>query len=258
MKPFDVHCHLYDESFNADRVKVIEKARKVLSGIVVVGEGPKTNRKVLTLCKNYSKFLFPGLAIHPDHVWKLSDKEITNELKFISEQKNLVCIGECGLDYKWAPGENSEESKERQKAVFIKQIELARKLDLPLNVHSRRATSDVVKILKENRAKKVILHGFVTTPEEARKATRLGYKITIGTTLLWKDNNRHLIYYLENFPLSTFVLETDSPVLAPIRGMRNEPSNISLVVKEIAKIKKIPEDKIIEITNKNVRELFKL
>lgn len=257
MKPFDVHGHLYDESFDKDRDSVIKRAEKVLSGIIVVGENPKTNRKVLELCKKYPKFLFPGLAIHPDQVWKLSDVELADELKFISKQENLVCIGECGLDYKWAPDEDPEKSKKRQKEVFIKQIELAKKLNLPLNVHSRRSTGAVVEVLKENRAKKVVLHGFDATHEEANEAVRLGYKITIGTTLLWKSNQNSM-YYLKNFPLSTFVLETDSPVLAPVRGARNEPSNIMLVIKEISKIKNIPKDKVIEITNKNVKELFGL
>jgi len=255
MKPFDVHTHMYDERFESDLDQILSDAKKVLAGIIVVGEGPKSNRKVLALCKKHPKFLFPGLAIHPDQVWRLTDKQIDDEINFILKQKNLVCIGECGLDYKWAEGEEPEKSKQRQRDVFIKHIALAKKLNLPLNVHSRRSTGAVVETLKEQDARKVVLHGFSGTPEEAKEAVALGYKITIGTSLLRKDNKESL-HYLGNFPLSTFILETDSPALGPIIGERNVPTNISLVVKEIAKIKKIPEEKVIEVTNKNVKELF--
>jgi TatD DNase family protein len=257
MKPFDVHCHLYDESFDKDRAKVIERAKKVLSGIIDVGEELISNRKILELCKKYPDFIFPGLAIHPDQVWKLTDKQIVDEMSFILDQENLVCIGECGLDYKWEEGEDPEKSKLRQRDVFILHIELAKKMELPLNVHSRRATGAVVDMLKKHGAKKVVLHGFSGTPEEMKKAVGLGYKLTIGTSLLSTDN-KHSMYKLENFPLSTFLLETDSPVLGPVRGERNEPANISLVVKEIAKIKNISEKEVIEVTNKNVKELFGL
>ena len=256
MKPFDVHCHLYDERFDEDRAKVIEKAKKVLSGAVVVGEDPESNRKVLELCKKYPKFLFPGLAIHPAKVHLLTDKEIDAEISFISKQKNLFCIGECGLDYMWAKKSgNYEETKKRQQETFKKLIDLANEMNLPLNTHSRWASPVVVKILKESKAKKVILHGFVSTVSEAKEAAKLGYKITIGTNISHWTQTKD---YLENLPMEAFVLQTDSPALGPVEGERNVPENISLVVKEIAKIKKIPEEKVIDITNKNVKELFGL
>jgi TatD DNase family protein len=256
MKPFDAHCHLYDERFDEDRIKVIEKAKKVLSGAVVVGEDPESNRKVLELCKKYPEFLFPGLAIHPAKVHLLTDKEIDAEISFIRKQKNLVCIGECGLDYMWAKKSgNYEETKKRQQETFKKLIDLANDMNLPVNTHSRWASPVVVKMLKESKAKKVILHGFVATVSEAKEAAKLDYKITIGTNISHWTQTKD---YLENLPMEAFVLQTDSPALGPVEGERNEPSNISLVVKEIAKIKKIPEEKVIEITNKNVKELFGL
>lgn len=256
MKPFDVHCHLYDESFDKDRAKIIEKAEKVLSGIVDVGEDPKSNRKILALSKKYADFIFPGLAIHPQKVHLLTDKEINDEIKFIKKQKNLVCIGECGLDYMWAKKSGKyEETKKRQQETFKKFIALANEMNLPLNTHSRWAAPVVVKMLKENKAKKAILHGFVATVSEAKEAIKLGYKITIGTNIYQWTQTKD---YLQNLPLDAFVLQTDAPASGPEPNKRNEPSNISLVVKEIARIKNIPEDKIIEITNKNVKELLGL
>jgi len=254
MKPFDCHCHLYDEQFDADLDQVIADAQKVLSGIVVVGEDPESNRKVLALCKKHPNFLFPGLAVHPAKVHLLTEKEIDNEIKFIRKQKNLVCIGECGLDYMWAEKSgNPEETKKRQQETFRKMIALANDMGLPVNTHSRRAAPVVVKILKECGAKKAILHGFVASISEAKEAVKLGYKITLGTKIHAWTNTKD---YLNSFPLSTFVLESDAPVLGPVENERNEPKNISLVVKEIASIKKISESKVIEETNKTFREMF--
>jgi len=254
MKPFDVHCHLYDERFDEDRGKVVERAKKVLAGIIDVGEEPESNRKILALCKKYPDFIFPGLAIHPQKVHLLTDEEIDDEIAFIRKQKNLVCIGECGLDYMWAKKSGKyEETKKRQQETFKKMINLANNMNLPLNTHSRWATSVVVKMLKENKAKKVILHGYSAPMKEAREAVKLGYKIAVGTNIWdWGET----LEYLNEFPLKTFVLHSDAPVTGPVKGERNEPSNIPLVVKEIAKIKNISESEVIEITNKNVKELF--
>jgi len=254
MKPFDVHCHLYDESFDKDRGKVIERAKKVLSGIIEVGEEPTSNRKILELCKKYPNFIFPGLAIHPAKVHLLTDNQIDHEIEFIRKQKNLVCIGECGLDYMWAEKSGDfEKTKKRQQETFRKMIELANDMNLPVNTHSRRATSAVIDLLKKYKAKKAVLHGFSGKIEEAREAVKLGYKIAVGANIRnWTETRE----YVEEFPLSAFVLHTDSPVMEPVKGERNEPSNVTVVVKEIANIKKIPEEKVIEITNKNVKELF--
>lgn len=254
MKPFDCHCHLYDKAFDADRDKVIADSKKVLSGIVVVSEDLETIRKVLELCKKYPGFLFPGLAVHPDRVHKLSNADIDKTIAFIRKQKGLVCIGECGLDYMRADeSENPEETRVRQRETFRKQIKLADEMSLPLNIHSRRSVQDVIKILKELRPRKALLHGFSGSPEEAKEAIKLGYKIAVSTSIFYSKEALEIVKHL---PAESFILETDSPVRAPIRGERNVPTNISLVVKEIAKMKKLSESKVIEETNKNFREMF--
>jgi TatD DNase family protein len=256
MLPVDCHTHIYDDAFSADFEQMLARAKKALSGIIVVGEGPESNRKVLALCKKYSGFLFPGLAIHPDKVHTLTDAEIDREIEFIRKQKNLVCIGECGLDYLWAQRSGSlEETKRRQQETFRKFIALADKMKLPLNIHSRRADSVVVKILKELQPKKAVLHGFSGTLAEAKEMVTRGYKIIIGTNLFFSKETKS---YVEGLPLEAFVLETDSPVQAPVRGQRNEPANVSLVVKEIARLKHVTEKEVVEVTNKNVKILFNI
>ena len=254
MKPFDCHTHIYDDAFSADFEQMLARAKKVLSGIIVVGEGPESNRKVLAICQKYISFLFPGLALHPDKVHLLTDAQIDEEISFIRKQKNLVCIGECGLDYLWAQKSGSfEETKRRQQETFRKFIALADKMKLPLNIHSRRADSVVVKILKELKPKKAVLHGFSGSLAEAKEMFTRGYKIVIGTNLFFSKETKS---YVKGLPLEAFVLETDSPVQAPVRGQRNEPANVALVVKEIARLKRITEDDVVVTTNKNTKEVF--
>jgi TatD DNase family protein len=253
MKPFDVHCHLYDESFDTDRAKVIEKARKVLSGIVIAGENPETNRKIIELAKKYPKFCYPSLGFHPTEIHKFTDEEVEEEIKWIKKQKPTA-ISEIGLDFAIIKREKQGAfEKMRQINWFERFLKLADELKVPAIIHSRWAVKPVIEILEELKPKKAILHAFSGTLEEAKRALKLGYKFSIGNTIAYAEQKRELV---EKLPIEAFVLETDSPVASPKPGERNEPSNITLVVKQIAKIKKIPEDKIIEITNKNVKELF--
>ncbi len=254
MKPFDCHTHIYDNAFGKDINEMLARAKKALSGIIVVGEDPESNRKVIALCKKHPGFLFPGLAIHPDKVHTLTDAQIDTEINFIREQKNLVCIGECGLDYLWAKKSGDyENTKLRQQETFRKFIALADELNLPLNIHSRRADAVVIHTLKELRPKKAVLHGFSGTVAEAKEMFSFGYKIVIGTNLFFSKETKS---YVESLPLEAFVLETDSPVQAPVRGQRNEPANVRLVVKKIAGIKNISEEEVIAATNKTVRHVF--
>ena len=253
MKPFDVHCHLYDESFDKDRAKVIEKAEKVLSGVLIAGENPLANKKIVDIAKKYPRFCFVSLGIQPQEIHKFTDEEIEEEIKWIKKQKPIA-ISEVGLDYAIIKREKlGEFEKMRQIEWFEHFIELAKELDIPVVIHSRWAVKPVIEILEELKPKKAILHAFSGTLEEAKRALKLGYKFSIGNTIAYAGQKQELVKAL---PIEAFILETDSPVASPKPGERNEPSNIMLVVKEIAKIKKIPEDKVIEITNKNVKELF--
>jgi TatD DNase family protein len=255
MKAFDVHCHLYDESFDKDRDTVISKTKKVLSGILVAGENPETNRKILKLAKKYQKFWHSALGFQPSEIHKFTDEEIEDEIKWIKKQKPIA-ISEIGLDYAIIKREKqSEFEKMRQIEWFERFIELAKELNVPAIIHSRWATKPVIEILEELKPKKAILHAFSGTLEEAKRALKLGYKFSIGNTVAYAEQKRELV---EKLPIEAFVLETDSPVASPKPGERNEPANITLVVSEIARIKKISEDKVIEITTKNVKKLLGL
>jgi TatD DNase family protein len=255
MKAFDVHCHLYDESFDKDRDRVINRAKKVLSGILIAGENPPANKKIIDIAKKYPKFCFVSLGIQPQEIHKFTDEEIEEEIAWIKKQKPIA-ISEIGLDYATIKREKQGEfEKTRQIEWFERFIELAKELDVPIIVHSRWAVKPVIEILEELKPKKAILHAFSGTLEEAKRALKLGYKFSIGNTVAYAEQKRDLV---KELPMEAFILETDSPVASPKPGERNEPSNITLVICDIAKIKNISEDKVIEITNKNVKELFGL
>lgn len=253
MKPFDVHCHLYDESFDKDRAKVIERAKKVLSGIIIAGENPASNRKIIDLNKKYPKFCFISLGVHPVEIHKFTDEELEAEVKWIRKQKPFA-ISEIGLDFMVLERDKLDEfAKIRQMEWFEHFLKLADELKIPAIIHSRWATKPVVKILEDLKPKKAILHAFSGTNEEADRALKLGYKFSIGNTIAYAEQKQDLVKHL---PIEAFILETDSPALAPVKGERNEPTNILFIIKEIAKIKNIPEEKVVEMTNKNVKELF--
>lgn len=255
MKAFDAHCHIYDKSFDLDRDKVIREAKKVLFGILNAGENPEANRKVSELNKKYPDFCYASYGIQPQDLHHYSDEEITEETKWIKKQKP-VAISEIGMDYAVIKRDKLDEfAKLRQAEWFETFLQLADTLRVPAVVHSRWATLPVVEILEDLKPKKAVLHAFAGTLEEARRAVKLGYKLSIGNTVAYAEQKKDLV---KELPIEAFLLETDSPVLAPKPGERNEPANISLTVKEIAKIKKISEAKVIDITNKNVKELFGL
>ena len=255
MKAFDVHCHLYDVAFDKDRDKVIADAKKVLSGIIVAGENPETNKKILKLEKKYPKFWYSAFGIHPTEIHKFTDEEIEEEIEWIKKQKPTA-ISEVGVDFAVIKREKQGEfEKMRQIEWFERFLKLADELNIPAVIHSKWATKPVINILEDLRPKKAVLHSFSGTMDEAKRALKLGYKFSIGTTLTYAEQKRDLV---KELPIEAFILETDSPVASPKPGERNEHSNITLVISEIAKIKNISEDKVIEITNKNVKDLFGL
>ena len=151
------------------------------------------------------------------------------------------------------PKDRYEKEKVRQIKYFRNHILLSKRLDLPLVVHSRWSMKDVLNVLKANKAKKVILHAFEGTVDEANQAVKLGYKISIGNTINTDSMKQDVVKAIE---LKHLVLETDSPVLAPVRGERNEPANVKLTIREIAKLKNVSEDDVVIASNKNIKDLF--
>ncbi len=263
----DCHAHLDDKKFSKDLDKVIEKAKN--SGVKIIinnGTNPETNRTTLQLAKKY-KIIYPALAIHPTHIHEFSDSEIEKELKFIKSKKPIA-IGETGLDYLWIKkvlpreigikkAKKAGKEKQRQIAFFKKHILLANELNIPVICHSRWAVKRVCEILTELHPKKAILHGFSGSLTQAQEMISLGYKISISTNILYSEYTQ---CYAKHLPLEALLTETDCPYLfrKNNKTARNEPANIKLVIKELAKLKKISEKKVEQAIQASFKSYFKL
>ncbi|XP_063184560.1 putative deoxyribonuclease TATDN3 isoform X2 [Chroicocephalus ridibundus] len=257
--PVDCHCHLAAPCFQTDVAAVVREAEQAaVSALVVVSERAEEFRSVVALSERFPGFVLPCLGVHP--VQEVSPeeqrsvilKDLDAALPLIELYKDkLVGIGEVGLDFtpRFA---STDEQKEGQRQVLIKQIELARSLDLPLNVHSRSAGRPTINLLKEQGATKVLLHAFDGKPSVAMEGVKAGYFFSIPPSII-RSEQQKLVKLL---PLESMCLETDSPALGPEKQVRNEPKNIYIAAEYIAKIKGIPVEEVIEVTTQNALKVF--
>jgi TatD DNase family protein len=167
-----------------------------------------------------------------------------------SQHSKIVAIGEVGLDY-WAVKEATE--KELQRAIFISFVHLALELDLPLNVHSRSAGRHAVELLLEHNAKKVLLHAFDGRASSAHPAVEAGFFFSVPPSIIRSRQKQKLVKQL---PLSSLLIETDSPVLGPVPDERNEPANAVISINAIAELKDISRDEVIATVSNNACRLF--
>ncbi len=243
----DTHCHISREYYE-DIDAVIENAKKLdITKLIVNGSDAISNKEVLKLSNKY-KEIYPALGIHPEVVDTYND----NDIKFIEDNiDKIIAIGEIGLDYHYdAP------NKEAQIKLFETQLSLADKYNLSVIVHSRDAIEDTIKSLKKFPNVTGSIHCFTGSLETANIYIKMGYKLGFGGVTTFK--NAKVKNILKEIPTSSILLETDSPYLSPepVRGTQNEPCNVSYIAKFIMDTLEIPLEKLSEITEKNVHDLF--
>jgi TatD DNase family protein len=244
----DTHAHLCDAAFDSDRAEVLERARNAgVLGVVAVGETLEDARRNLELAGEFP-MIRPAAGLYPTH---LDLAQAAQMESFIRAQRNrLVAIGEVGLDY-WAVKE--EEARDIQRTIFAGFISLARELDLPLNVHSRSAGRHAVRLLLDLGAARVQLHAFDGNAGSALPAVEARFFFSVPPSIVRSEQKQKLVARL---PLTCLLAESDSPVLGPTPMTRNEPANIVLAVQEIARLKNIREEAVLEAIRENERRLY--
>lgn len=259
----DTHCHIDEEAFEPDREEVI--ARQQQSGVqamIVPGVNVASINSVMEVCHAHPGYCYPALGLHPEDVkadWR--EQLATVEAAIRAHRDELVAIGEIGLDYYW-----DKTFKEEQKEVLRRQLLLARELNLPVILHNREATEDILTIVKEVGGRGGF-HCYSGSKETAEIILKMGFYLGIGGVLTFKNSklsetlrelNQSEIRNQQSEILNRLLLETDAPYMAPTphRGERNESRFMALVAERLAQVLNVSVDEIIEATSANARQLF--
>ena len=259
MNLFDSHSHYNDKKFDLDREEIIkETLSNGVSNFIVAGYNIESSKKAIELAEKYEP-VYAIVGISPNDLEDIKTEEdiekSLKEIEKIAKNKKVVGIGEIGLDYYW-----NKDNKELQKQIFIKQIKIANKLDLPIVIHTRDAFLDTMEILKQNNVnKKGIFHCCPLNRELVKEALKLDYYISLSGVITFK-NSKNADEIISMVPDDKLLIETDSPYLAPEphRGTRNNSINVKYVAEKIANVKNRTIEEIAEITNKNAKKIFKI
>ncbi len=249
---FDAHAHYDDDKFNEDREQLlVSLPEKGVGCVVNAAVDIATSEWALKYADKY-KYMYGTIGIHPENADKVPDDYLT-QLEKMSKHKKAVAIGEIGLDYYW-----DDVPRDIQKRVFIEQILLAEKLNMPVVVHDRDAHGDTMDILRKYNPKGLV-HCYSGSVEMCKEIVKLGMSISLGGVVTFK-NARQSVEVAEYIPLDRLLLETDAPYLAPVpfRGKRNDSSKINFVAMKIAEIKGISQEDVLKITAENACRLYNI
>lgn len=252
---FDTHAHYDDESFDADREELLERLpAEGIGAVVNIGSSVATTAASLALSIRYP-WIYATVGVHPSEVDELSE-DAMSWMGDMCRRKKVVAVGEIGLDYHY------EDSKRNcQKYWFERQLLLAKKVKLPVVIHTRDAAADTLDMMKSEAARGTdgIIHCFPFGAGMAKEYLNLGYYLGIGGVLTFK-NGKKMREAAAYAPLDRIVLETDSPYLTPepFRGQRNDSSQLRLVIRELAQIKGVSEETIEQVTWENAGKVYRI
>lgn len=256
MKIIDTHCHLNDESLFKDLDNVISRALKAgVEKMIVVGWDKSSSELAAKLAEQYD-FIYATIGFHPENIFDIDDQILYETLE-LSKNPKVVAIGEIGLDYHWSkdPGK-----REKQKEYFIKQIEFANKVGLPISIHSRDAFQETLEILKLHKPLHGgVMHCYSGSVENLNDIINLNLYIGLDGPVTF-TNAKTPKEVAAEVPLDHLVVETDCPYLSPhpLRGTINEPANISLIVDAIAEIRNMSKKHLLDVLYQNSCKLFNL
>ncbi|MBW3014311.1 TatD family hydrolase [Candidatus Woesearchaeota archaeon] len=256
----DIHCHLDHPDFEKDLDKVLQRAKDMI--VVTCGISPRSNRFALDLAKKH-KNVKAALGIYPpdqlkaeleqfDVDWNIETFDVDEEMKWIEEQlqdPEVVAISEIALDY--SLGEKT--NKESQKELFQKFLDLAKRTDKPIIVHSRKAELDVIEMIEKSGLKKVVMHCFCGKKSLVKRCQENGWYFSIPTNVVRAQNFQQIV---ESTDINKLLTETDAPYLSPFRDKRNEPSFVTETIKKIAEIKGMVPEEVEQVIHKNYLDLI--
>lgn len=251
---FDSHAHYDDEQFDEDREKVISELKENgIVGVLNCGASLEGARSSVRLSEKYD-FFYAAVGLHPEFADKV-DEKVINELKELSKNNKVRAIGEIGLDYYY----EENPPREVQKKAFIRQMELASELNLPVVIHDRDAHGDTLEIMRKFPEVKGVVHCFSGSVEFAKECLKLGYYIGFTGVVTFK-NAKKAVEVASEVPLDRILVETDCPYMAPVpnRGKRNRSEYIEYVIEKIADIKSILPINVSEQTIQNAKDLLKI
>ena len=269
MQIFDSHAHYNDEKFELDREETLQKALNAgVKKIICAGYSVESSKQAIKIASEHN-YIYATVGISPNDiptfenentdVKKFFFEEVLNEqlieIKKLAKSEKIVAIGEIGLDYYW-----NKENKQNQKSAFVKQIEIANELDLPIVIHTREAIADTIDILKKYIViNKGVFHCCPLNIDLIREALKLGFYISFAGPITFK-NSKNATDVINLVPLDRILIETDSPYLAPepMRGTRNDSSNLIYTLKKIADVKQISVEEVAKITYENTKNIFKI
>ena len=245
----DTHAHLSDESFDADRSDVLDRAReRGVSAVVSVSENVNDFRRTLEISRCFPDIVRPAAGLFPT---VLDLDQVSTIHGLIREHSDeLIAVGEVGLDL-WKIQNAAE--REIQREIFSGLVDLAIELDLPLNVHSRSAGCQTIDLLLGRGAERVQMHAFDGRAARAMPGVEAGFFFSVPPSIVRSNQKQKLVGRL---PLSCLLVETDSPVLGHDPEIRNEPANVSVSLRAIAEIKQVPLEAVIEATSENSVRLY--
>lgn len=254
---FETHGHYDDERFDEDRDELLKECEaQGIKLIMNIGADIKSSRATVELANRYNH-VYGAVGVHPSEVGDMTDKDIEELENMALDNAKIKAIGEIGLDYYY----DDNPPKDVQAHWFQAQLELAKKLLLPVVIHSRDAALDTMNIMKEMKAEEIggVVHCYSYSVEMAREFVKMGFYIGIGGVITFA-NSKKLREVALDIPLDRLVLETDSPYLTPVpyRGKRNSALYIPYIAEEIAKIKNISVEEVYKATFENGKKLYRM
>lgn len=249
---FDTHAHFEDDQFNNDRDEVLKSLKEYgVGNICNVGSSMESSRAGSALAEKYD-FVYASVGVHPSETGNLTEADM-EELKNLASNPKVCAIGEIGLDYHYP----DDVKPDIQRKWFIRQIELAKELNMPIIVHDRESRGEGLEILKEYKVSNGVVHCFSGSAEAAREIVKLGMMVSFTGVLTFK-NARRAVEACAAVPLDRLMIETDCPYMAPEphRGKRNFSGYVEFVARKMAEIKNVSYEEIVRITEENAKRFY--